>query len=243
VHVPSTALATSSSATRMRGTSQEDTLLHLQTAIPCLGPILQLGAAPPVSQVGTVAMHMLTVLFAFVLVPVLDYLLGEEEAQALERPTTTWQAALYKSVCYVFAALHVTALASAALVASQPTTSWLVLCLLALNCATGGGYAFTVAHELIHSRSKLDRFLGQVLLTTNCYKHWGHSHMAHHAQVGTHTDPASARYREAVRALPLQRARAAPHACAAVRAHRSARHACCVMRAHCSAAMRCARPL
>lgn len=131
--------------------------------------------------------------------PILDYLLGEEEAQALDGPSTPWQMVSYKSVCIVFAALQITALASAAFVASSAITTWPIVLVLALNCAISGGYAFTVGHELIHSRSKLDKFVGQVLLTLNCYKHWGHSHKAHHAQVATHGDPASARYREAVR--------------------------------------------
>lgn len=175
----------------------------MQAAVPCLASIIQLGTTVTFQRVASATLYTLPVLFSFVLMPILDYLLGEEQAQAMDDPVTPWQMISYRSVCIVFAALQITAIGSAAFVASMPSTSWLIVLVLALNCAVCGGYAFTVGHELIHSTSKLDRFVGQVLLTINCYKHWGHSHMAHHAHVGTYGDPASARYREAVRPHPL----------------------------------------
>lgn len=180
-----------------------DTGVRVQAAMPCLASIFQLATTATFQKVASVTMYTLPVLFTFLVVPILDYLLGEEEAQAMDDPSSSWQKISYSSVCIVFAALHITALASAAFVASRVTTPWPLVPVLALNCAVSGGYAFTVGHELIHSKSKLDRFAGQVILTLNCYKHWGHSHMAHHAQVATHGDPASARYREAVRHIPL----------------------------------------
>ena len=42
---------------------------------------------------------------------------------------------------------------------------------------------FAVAHELVHSREPLDRFLGGSLLCTAGYMHWSVSHHAHHAKV------------------------------------------------------------
>lgn len=170
--------------------------------MPCLASIIQLGTSATFQRVAAATIYTLPVLFTFVLMPILDYLLGEEAAQAMDDPASPWQKISYKSVCIVFAALQMTAVASAVFVASRTATTWLMLVILALNCAISGGYAFTVAHELIHSRSKLDKFAGNILLTLNCYKHWGHSHMAHHAQVATHGDPASARYREAVCPVP-----------------------------------------
>jgi fatty acid desaturase len=172
--------------------------------MPCLASIIQLGATDTFQTVAYMTMYTLPVMFTFVLMPILDYLLGEEAAQALDDPTTPWQRISYRSVCIVFAAFQMIALASAAFVASRASTSWPMILVLALNCAVSGAYAFTVGHELIHSRSKLDKFAGQVLLTLNCYKHWGHSHMAHHAQVATDGDPASARYREAVSSSQAQ---------------------------------------
>ena len=143
----------------------------MQAAMPCLASIIQLGTTVTFQRVASATLYTLPILFTFVLMPILDYLLGEEQAQAMDDPSTPWQMVSYRSVCIVFAALQITAIASAAFVASKSATSWPIVLVLALNCAVCGGYAFTVGHELIHSKSKLDRFVGQVLLTLNCYKH------------------------------------------------------------------------
>jgi alkane 1-monooxygenase len=81
--------------------------------------------------------------------------------------------------------------------------------LTALGVAFGVGYVsgsqgITFAHELGHSKSKIDRFCGWVLMTSVCYGHFMVEHYrGHHPRAATHDDPASARYGETLyRFLP-----------------------------------------
>lgn len=57
-----------------------------------------------------------------------------------------------------------------------------------------GGIGITVAHELGHKKSALERFYAQLLLMTVSYMHFYIEHnKGHHVHVGTPLDPATAR--------------------------------------------------
>jgi alkane 1-monooxygenase len=79
-------------------------------------------------------------------------------------------------------------------------SSWWV----ALGVTFGVGYVsgsmgITFAHELGHSKSKLDRFCAWLLMTSVCYGHFMVEHYrGHHPRAATFDDPASARYGESV---------------------------------------------
>lgn len=60
-----------------------------------------------------------------------------------------------------------------------------------------GVMGINIAHELIHKNSKLEKFLGKVILVTVCYGHWFVEHLyGHHRNVSTPEDPATAYYNE-----------------------------------------------
>ncbi len=69
-----------------------------------------------------------------------------------------------------------------------------IITLAALSVGTlTGGLGITCAHELIHRKSRLDRFLGLILLHQTNYMHFEVEHIkGHHKNVGTAQDPASA---------------------------------------------------
>jgi alkane 1-monooxygenase len=75
---------------------------------------------------------------------------------------------------------------------------WLVV----LGVAFGVGYitgsqGITFAHELGHSKSKIDRFCAWMLMTSVCYGHFMVEHYrGHHPRAATFEDAASARYGE-----------------------------------------------
>lgn len=119
-------------------------------------------------------------MFGFLAIPLLDWMLGEEEAQELQAPSTPWT---YGIIFYVFVGLHMASLLNTIYHCSLPGTSALQMLLLCLNQGLAGGCATNVAHELTHHSNKVDKFLGEVLLTTCCYRHWPYSHRAHHVQV------------------------------------------------------------
>jgi alkane 1-monooxygenase len=82
-------------------------------------------------------------------------------------------------------------------------SEWLVV--LGVAFAVGyitGAQGITFAHELGHSKSKLDRFCGWLLMTTVCYGHFMVEHYrGHHPRAATFDDPASARYGESLYAF------------------------------------------
>jgi alkane 1-monooxygenase len=78
---------------------------------------------------------------------------------------------------------------------------------VALGFAVGGisgSQGITFAHELGHSRSRVDRFCAWLLMSSVLYAHFMVEHYrGHHPRAATRDDPASARYGESLwRFLP-----------------------------------------
>ncbi len=60
-----------------------------------------------------------------------------------------------------------------------------------------GTIGITYAHELMHQKSRLERWLGDLLLASVLYSHFRSEHLrVHHTWVGTPRDPVTARYNE-----------------------------------------------
>lgn len=60
-----------------------------------------------------------------------------------------------------------------------------------------GSIGITYAHELMHQKSRLERWLGDLLLATVLYSHFRTEHLlVHHLHVGTPRDAVTARYNE-----------------------------------------------
>ena len=63
---------------------------------------------------------------------------------------------------------------------------------------TNAGYSgIVVAHELVHRRNPIEYLMGRILLMGVLYEHFATEHVrGHHPRVGTHDDPANARFGE-----------------------------------------------
>jgi alkane 1-monooxygenase len=60
-----------------------------------------------------------------------------------------------------------------------------------------GAVGIVYAHELMHQKSRLERWLGDLLLAQVLYSHFRSEHLrVHHLYVGTPRDPVTARYNE-----------------------------------------------
>ncbi|WP_292288171.1 alkane 1-monooxygenase [Marivita sp.] len=60
-----------------------------------------------------------------------------------------------------------------------------------------GSVGIVYAHELMHQRNRLERWLGDLLMTMALYGHFRSEHLlVHHRYVGTPRDPVTARYNE-----------------------------------------------
>ena len=154
--------------------------------------------------------HWLTPLLVLVALPVVDLLVGRDESNP-----TPEQIAASQQDRWLYLPLRVWLPVQCALIAwgawefSQPDTgAWQGLGLLLSIGLVSGGQGITIAHELGHRRSRLDRWLAQALLMTVGYGHFHIEHnRGHHARVATQDDPATARrgesfYRFWWRALP-----------------------------------------
>jgi alkane 1-monooxygenase len=110
----------------------------------------------------------------------------------------------FRTVLRVHVALQAALLASGVHIALQ-TPGWGAI--VALGIGVGGvtgSQGITFAHELGHSRSRLDRFLGWLLMGSVLYAHFMVEHYrGHHPRAATDADPASARAGESLwRFLP-----------------------------------------
>ena len=74
------------------------------------------------------------------------------------------------------------------------TQAWLFIGTVGI---ASGAIGINYAHELMHQRSKFERFLGDFLMTMVLYGHFRSEHLlVHHRYVGTPRDPVTALYNE-----------------------------------------------
>jgi alkane 1-monooxygenase len=125
---------------------------------------------------------------AFVAIPVIDAVVGAPRAGA-ERgaaaPFVRWiprAQLVFQGILLVEAARLAAALPLAELVVSA----------FAVGSVTGG-LGITIAHELGHRASRMDRLIARALLVSVCYGHFYIEHVrGHHVRVATPDDPATA---------------------------------------------------
>jgi alkane 1-monooxygenase len=120
------------------------------------------------------------------------------------RVHVVWQGALLAVGLWAALRHHAVASADSASIVSI-ASAWLgvVAAGLAVGAATGS-QGITYAHELGHSKSRLDRAAAWLLMTSVLYAHFMVEHYrGHHVRAATHDDPASARRGESLwRFLP-----------------------------------------
>ncbi len=94
-----------------------------------------------------------------------------------------------------------------AIAVAQPADAWGAAAVVALALGVGGvsgSQGITFAHELGHSRKRLDRGAAWLLMASVLYAHFMVEHYrGHHVRAATHDDPATARRGESLwRFLP-----------------------------------------
>ncbi len=144
------------------------------------------------------AASFLTPIVAFVLIPLLDLLIGEDRVNYTPEEEKAMDGArYYRLVTYAFVPVY-----------------WAVLAYVVWGASTGGwslaeyagntwsmgilsGIGIVVAHELGHKASRLEKRLAKALLHPTFYGHFTQEHnLGHHLMVGTREDPASSRLGE-----------------------------------------------
>lgn len=138
--------------------------------------------------------------FAFIILPLIDQAAGLNTANVPEAAVKEeGEAFYYRFVTYIWAYLQMGLVLWGCYVvttgALTSTLAWVGF-ILSFSLITGG-IGITVAHELGHKKSSLERFYSKMLLMTVCYMHFYIEHnRGHHVLVATPEDPATARKNE-----------------------------------------------
>lgn len=134
-------------------------------------------------------------LFAFVVVPLLDLLVGRETRPFRVGPG--WQAFM-RGLTYVYVPVQSALVLWCLWVLStaDPTSVRYWALVVGLGVTTGG-IGITLAHELGHRNQRFEQRLAQVLLAQVGYLHFFIEHnLGHHHRVATSSDPATSRLGE-----------------------------------------------
>lgn len=137
-------------------------------------------------------------IWILVIIPLLDWVLGEDRSNPPEWAVEHLQADRYYRWCtYLFIPLQYAGLVLACWVVATRDLSWVDQLGYALTVGTVAGVAINTAHELGHKSDKVERWLSKVALAQSGYGHFYVEHnRGHHNRVATPEDPASSRLGE-----------------------------------------------
>jgi alkane 1-monooxygenase len=152
---------------------------------------------------------LLPLALSYLLFPLLDWILGEDENNPPEAVVRQLDAdRYYRLLTYAVVPLHFVALVGSAWWAGTQHLSPWAFAALAVIAGMTSGLGINTGHELGHKKSRLERTLAKIVLAVPVYGHfWIEHNRGHHRDVATPEDPASARmgesiYRFALREIP-----------------------------------------
>lgn len=149
---------------------------------------------------GNEAWLLLPLLLAYVINPLLDWVLGEDTNNPPEEVVLQLDRdRFYRLLTYIVVPLHFVALIGSAWWAgTQPLSIWAFVGLAAVAGITSG-LGINTGHELGHKKSKFERTLAKIVLAVPVYGHfWIEHNRGHHRDVSTPEDPASSRMGESI---------------------------------------------
>ncbi|KAF1052595.1 MAG: Alkane 1-monooxygenase [Burkholderia gladioli] len=137
-------------------------------------------------------------LFAFGVIPVLDWLIGDD----VDNPPDALVAVLendryYRRVVYLATFVVYVSFAAAMWVLRHVALTWYDYVGFAMSLGAATGISINTAHELGHKTTRRERWLAKITLAPVAYGHFFVEHnRGHHVRVATPNDPASARFGE-----------------------------------------------
>ncbi|MCW2585367.1 MAG: Alkane 1-monooxygenase [Frankiales bacterium] len=136
--------------------------------------------------------------FAFVLLPLLDSVVGADRANPPEDAVPLLEQDRYYRWCtYLYLPLQYVSLVIACWLWTSGDLSAVDKLGLAVTIGVVSGIAINTAHELGHKKDELERWLSKVALAQSGYGHFYLEHnRGHHVRVATPEDPASSRLGE-----------------------------------------------
>lgn len=151
----------------------------------------------------------LPAIFIYAIVPLIDWLLGEDTSNPPESAVPQLDAdPYYRRITYALVPVLWIAFIFCAWFVASHDLPWHGLLACVLVGGAVGGFSINLGHELGHKGSRLERWLAKLALAPCAYGHFFIEHnRGHHRDVATPLDPASARmgeniYRFMVREIP-----------------------------------------
>jgi alkane 1-monooxygenase len=158
---------------------------------------------------GVEAWLLLPIFMGYVVIPMADWILGEDDNNPPEEVILQLDRdRFYRVLTFLVVPLHFIALIGSAWWAGTQALSWWALLGLAVVAGITSGLGINTGHELGHKKGKLERTLAKIVLAVPVYGHfWIEHNRGHHRDVSTPDDPASARmgeniYKFALREIP-----------------------------------------
>ncbi len=151
----------------------------------------------------------LPLVISYVLMPILDALIGEDNNNPPEAVVPQLEEdRYYRWLTWLTVPQHYVALIACAWWVGTQDLSWWAVILLAYVAGAGSGLGLNTAHEMGHKHNALEQWLARLALAVPAYGHFTVEHgRGHHRLVATPLDTASSRmgetiYRFALRELP-----------------------------------------
>lgn len=180
-----------------RASAYVDTRRHLW-AIGLVVPLLPLVSWGLAAASGWNAWWWLTPGFIYLVIPLLDALLGTDTANPPEEAVAALEEdRYYRWLTYLYLPLQYVSFFAGAWVFVAGGGSWVTKAAIALSVGAVGGIGIANAHELGHKKEKVERRLSKLVLAQSAYGHFYVEHnRGHHNRVATPEDPASSRMGE-----------------------------------------------
>ena len=170
---------------------------HLARALPFWVSLLIPGVAVIAATQGGWAIALLP-LCTFVAFGILDQVEGTDSSN-LDPQTPEPDLFWYRAITLLWAPIQLlTLFGIIAYAVRAPHLSGSELGWLAAGLGiVSGAIGIVYAHELMHQKNRLERWLGDILMTSALYGHFRSEHLlVHHRYVGTPRDAVTARYNE-----------------------------------------------
>ncbi|HXG29471.1 MAG TPA: alkane 1-monooxygenase [Nevskiales bacterium] len=137
-------------------------------------------------------------IFFYTVIPLLDWLVGEDPSNPPESAVARLEAdRYYRWLVYAYIPVQYAMLVWGAWAFTSLDLRWWELLGLAISIGGIGGVGINTAHELGHKKESLERWLAKITLAQVAYGHFFVEHnKGHHKNVATPEDPASSRLGE-----------------------------------------------
>ncbi len=168
----------------------------LSVLVPCtvaIGPALMLASDDPRAL-------WIPVAFFYLVVPLLDWLMGEDRSNPPESAVAALDADMYyRWITYAMVPVLWGAFIFSVWFAARhdlPLHGWAAMVFI---MGSVGGFSINLGHELGHKNTALERWLAKLALAPTGYGHFTVEHnRGHHRDVATPADPASSRMGESI---------------------------------------------